>query len=237
MRRREFNQAGAGAIGALLLAAVSQAHALSLADLTGVSNADAGAGLKTLLEKGVVAAVAILGKPDGFLGNPKVRIPLPGYLENVSKLLRNFGQGQRIDELLTAINRAAEAAVPFGKDLLVDAVRRMNVDDAKRILTGADNSVTAFFAEKTRPALTEKFLPVVHQATEKVSLADKYNDYAGKAASFGLLKPEQTNLQQYVTAKTLDGLYQIIGEEEKKIRQDPLASGSAVLRKIFGNGQ
>jgi hypothetical protein len=234
MRRREFNQAGAGAFGALVLAAVSQAHALSLGELTGVSNTDAGNGLKTILEKGVTAAVASLGKTDGFLGNPKVRIPLPGYLEDVSKLLRTFGQGQRIDELVTAINRAAEAAVPMGKDLLVGAVRSMNVDDAKQILSGGDNAVTTFFAGKTRLPLSEKFLPIVNQATDKVSLAAKYNDYAGNAAGFGLVKPADANLQQYITGKALDGLYQIIGEEEKKIRQDPAASASAVLRKIFG---
>ena len=118
MQRRKFNQAGAGTLGALILATYSQAHALSLGDLGGVTNAEASSGLKTALEKGALAAVALLGKEDGFLGNPKVRIPLPGYLEDASNLLRNFGQGKRIDELLTAINRAAEAAVPMGKDLL-----------------------------------------------------------------------------------------------------------------------
>ena len=232
MRRRNFNQASASALGLLIWATCRQAQALSLGDL---SNADAGKGLKTALEKGVIAAVALLGRTDGFLGNPKVRIPLPGYLEDASKLLRNFGQGPRIDELVTAINRAAEAAVPMGKDLLVSAVRDMNVNDAKNILSGGDTSVTNFFAEKTRAALGLKFLPAVTQATEKVGLANKYNEFAGKAANFGLVKKEDANLQQYVTGKTLDGLYLIIGEEEKKIRQNPVGTGSAILQKVFGS--
>lgn len=231
MQRRNFNQAGASAVGLLMLAAYRHAHALSIGDL---SNAEAASGLKTALEKGALVAVALLGKPDGFLGNPKVRIPLPGYLEDASKLLKNFGQGQRIDELVTAINRAAESAVPMGKDLLVGAVRSMNVNDAKNILSGGDTSVTAFFAEKTRIALGVKFLPVVNQATEKIGLASKYNDFAGKAAGFGLVKKEDANLQQYVTSKALDGLYLVIGEEEKKIRQDPVGTGSAILQKVFG---
>lgn len=231
MQRRNFNQAGVSALGALLLATYQQAHALSLGDLT---HAEAISGLKATLEKGALAAVALLGKTDGFLGNPKVRIPLPGYLEDASKLLRNFGQGKRIDELVTAINRAAEAAVPMGKDLLVNAVRSMNVNDAKNIFQGGETSVTSFFAEKTRAPLGIKFLPVVTQATENVGLANKYNEFAGKAAGYGLVKKEDANIQQYVTGKSLDGLYLIIGEEEKKIRQDPAGTGSAILKKVFG---
>lgn len=231
MQRRNFNQAGVGALGLLILATYHHAHAVSLGSL---SNADASNGLKTALEKGVLAAVALLGKTDGFLGNPKVRIPLPGYLEDAAKLLKNFGQGKRIDELTKAINRAAESAVPMGKNLLVSAVRSMNVNDAKNILTGGDNSVTTFFADKTRGPLGIKFLPVVTQATEKVGLANKYNEFAGKAASFGLVKKEDANIQQYVTGNTLDGLYLTIGDEERKLRQNPLGSGSAILQKVFG---
>jgi len=231
MQRRNFNQAGASALGLLILTAYRQAHALSLGDLT---NAEASSGLKTALEKGAMAAVSLLGRTDGFLGNPKVRIPLPGYLEDASRLLKNFGQGRRIDELVTSINRAAEAAVPMGKDLLVGAVRSMNVNDAKNILQGGDTSVTAFFAEKTRAPLGVKFLPVVTQATDKVGLARQYNEFAGKAAGFGLISQQDANIQQYVTGKTLDGLFLMIGEEEKKIRQDPVGSGSAILQKVFG---
>jgi hypothetical protein len=235
MQRRNFNQAGLSALGILVLATYEHAHALSLSDLGGISNAEAGSGLKTALEKGAIAAVGLLGKPDGFLGNPKVRIPLPGYLEDAAKLLRNFGQGKRIDELVTSMNRAAETAVPMARDMLVSAVKAMNVTDAKNILTGGETSVTSFFSEKTRSPLGVKFLPVVTQATEKVGLATKYNEFASKAAGFGLVKKENANIQQYVTGKSLDGLYLTIGEEEKKIRQNPAAAGSAILQKVFGS--
>ena len=231
MLRRHFHHAGAAALTALLLAATRQAQALSLGDMT---NADASSGLKAALGQGAQAAVALLGRPDGFLGNPKVRIGLPGSLDDAAKLLKTFGQGQRIDELLTAINRAAETAVPMGQDLLVGAVQSMTVTDAKNILTGGDTSVTQFFADKTRAPLGQRFLPVVNQATEKVNLAQSYNAFAGKAASFGLLRKEDANLGQYVTGKTLDGLYLVIGEEEKKIRQNPMGSASAIVQKVFG---
>lgn len=231
MLRRDFHRAGASALGVLLLATYQQAQALSLGDL---SSADATSGLKAALGKGAEVAVALLGQQNGFLGNPKVRIGLPGYLEDAAKIMKTLGQGKRIDELLTSMNRAAEAAVPMGKDLLVNAVQTMSVTDAKNILTGGNTSITTFFAEKTRLPLGERFLPVVNQATEKVGLTQTYNAFASKAASLGVLKKEDANLSQYVTSKTLDGLYLMIGEEEKKIRQDPVGSGSAIIQKVFG---
>lgn len=232
MQRRQFHHAGLCTAGALLLGAWQQAHALSLADLSG---ADAQSGIKAALGKGAEAAVALLGQPGGFLDNPQVRIGLPGQLHDAARLLRKVGQGRRIDELVTTINRAAEAAVPMGKDLLVGAVQSMTVTDAKNILTGGDTSVTRFFADKTREPLGVRFLPVVDQATEKVGLTQQYNSFAGRAANFGLMKKEDANLAQYVTGKTLDGLYFMIGEEERKIRQNPAGAGSAILQKVFGS--
>ena len=234
MQRRQFNQASISAIGALLGTTYHHAQALALGDLAGISNSDASAGLKTALEKGALAAVALLGKTDGFFGNDKVRIPLPGYLNDVAGLLKNLGQGKRLDELTLSLNRAAEAAVPMGKTLLVDAVKNMSVTDAKNILAGGETSMTKFFADKTRAPLAVTFLPIVTRATEKVGLLNKYNEFAGKAAGFGLVKKEDANIQQYVTGKSLDGLYLIIGEEEMKIRRDPVGTGSAILKKVFG---
>ena len=231
MDRRQFNSVSATALATLITITHQHALALSLGELT---NADASNGLKAALEKGALAAVGLLGQTDGFLGNDKVRIPLPGFLEDAAKLLRTLGQGKRIDELVTSMNRAAETAVPLAKDMLLGAVKSMNVTDAKNILSGGDTAVTGFFVEKTRVPLGEKFLPVVTHATEKVGLAEKYNQLAGKAAGMGLLKKEDANIQQYVTGKSLDGLYFMIGEEEKKIRQDPVGAGSAILKKVFG---
>lgn len=231
MQRRHFHIVAASGLGWLIVAAQRQAWALSLADL---SDRDATAGIRTALEKGALAAVALLGRTDGFLGNPKVRIPLPAYLEDASKLLTLTGQGKRVDELITGMNRAAEQAVPLGKDLLVGAVKSMSVTDAKNILTGGDDSVTRFFADKTRVPLGEKFLPVVTRTTQKVGLARSYNRVAEKASGLGLIKKEDANIERYVTGKSLDGLYTIIGDEERKIRQDPVGTGNDILKKVFG---
>jgi len=133
------------------------------------------------------------------------------------------------------MNRAAEAAVPEAKTLLVNAVKSMSVEDGRRILTGGDDAATQFFAGKTREPLSVKFLPIVTRATQKVALADKYNAVAGRASSLGLLKKEDANVQRYVTTRALDGLYLMIGEEERKIRQDPIGTGSAILKKVFGS--
>ena len=222
MRRRQFTLATSGLI------LCSQAHAA-------LGMTDAAAGVRAALERGAASAVGLLGKNDGFLANPKVRIPLPGVLEDAAKLLSRLGQKKRVDELITAMNRAAEAAVPEAKQVLVDAVRKLSVEDALGIVRGGSTSVTEFFARKTREPLGVKFLPIVTRATEKVKLAERYNAFAGKAANLGLLKGDDVNLQRHVTAKALDGLYLMIGEEEQRIRADPLKTGSAILRKVFGN--
>ena len=234
MNRRQFSSAASSVLGLATMAAWRQAHALSLGDLTPT---EASQGLKAALERGALAAVGLLGKPGGFLDNPKVRIPLPGFLADAGRVLRAMGRGQQVDELEVAMNRAAEAAVPLAQELLTNAVKSMTVKDAKNILAGGDTSVTDFFAEKTRTPLAARFLPVVTQATQKVGLADKYNRVAGKAAGMGLVKKDDAAIEPYVTRKSLDALYAMIGEEEKKIRQDPASSGSAILRKVFGSMQ
>ncbi|MDT7834275.1 DUF4197 domain-containing protein [Aquabacterium sp. OR-4] len=200
----------------------------------GFSESEAAQGIRSALQRGAELAVASLGKPDGFLGNPLVKIPLPGILHDAAKLLKATGQQKRVDELVTAMNRAAEQAVPKAKTLLVNTAKAVSVEDAIRIVRGGETSVTDYFSGKTRTPLGEQFLPIVTQATEKVSLADKYNAVAGKASQLGLLKGDDTNIQRYVTGKALDGLYRLIGEEEKKIRRDPTGTGSAILKKVFG---
>jgi hypothetical protein len=226
MQRRRFSSVTLAGLGLSLGSPMVQAFSLG--------DADASAGVKAALERGAVAAVGLLGRTDGFLGNALVRIALPGYLNDGVKVLKALGQQKRVDELLTAMNRAAESAVPQAQDLLVSTVRNLSVQDAVRIVKGGDTSVTDFFAGRTRSPLSERFLPIVTQATERVSLAEKYNSVAGKASSLGLVKKEDANIQSYVTRKALDGLYLMIGEEEKKIRRDPVGTGSDILRKVFG---
>jgi hypothetical protein len=224
MRRRQF-------AFALPVLASPLLHAQGLA---GISQLDAAKGLRTALETGALAAVQLLGRPDGFLANPQVHIPLPGVLKDAARLLSAIGMRRQLEELETSMNRAAEAAVPMAKNLLVDAVRKLTVADARQILAGGETSVTQFFAQKTRAPLTVTFLPVVHQATAKVGLVEQYERVAQQAQGMGLLKGEDARVDPYVTRKALDGLYFMIGEEEKKIRRDPVGTGSAVLQKVFG---
>ena len=225
MHRRDF---------AALATFAALAGAARIVRADTLSNADAASGIRAALERGASAAVALLGKPGGFLDNPKVRIPLPGFLNDAAKLLKFTGQQKRVDELVTAMNRAAEAAVPEAKSLLVSAVKSMSVGDARGIVSGGADSVTTFFASKTRAPLGERFLPIVKKETAKVDLAGRFNAVAGKAAGMGLVKGDDANIERYVTGKALDGLYLMIGEEEKKIRSDPVGTGSAILAKVFG---
>ena len=207
------------------------AQALGLNDL---SNKDAVAGLKEALVKGAGNAVGKLGVADGFLGNDKVKIPLPDSLQKVDGMLRKFGMSKYADELVVTMNRAAEAAVPEAKTLLIKAVKEMSVQDAKGILSGGDTAATEYFRGKTSQPLAEKFLPIVQKATTKVKLAEKYNQFAGKATKFGLVDEKQANLESYVTQKTLDGLFVMMAEEEKGIRADPVGQTSKLLSKVFG---
>jgi Protein of unknown function (DUF4197) len=225
MQRRQFTS------HAIVLGAIGFPGAAAALEL---SQADATSGVRAALERGASSAVSLLGRQDGFLGNPKVKIALPSAFDSAAKLLRAAGQGKRVDELVTAMNRAAEAAVPEAKTLLVAAVKSMSVSDAVGIVKGGDNSVTSFFSAKTREPLGVKFLPIVARATERVALAKKYDALAGKAAGLGLVKPQDASLDRYVTGKALDGLYFMIGEEERKIRRDPIGTGSAILKKVFG---
>lgn len=210
---------------------IGQAQAVELADLT---NKEATAGLKDALIQASGAAVGKLGVTDGFFKNPKVKIPLPDSLKKAEKAMRLFGMGKQADDLVLRMNRAAEAAVPEAKVLLVDAVKKMSVQDAKDILTGGDDAATQYFKKSTAAALTAKFLPMVKEATQDVQLAQQYNKFAETGMQYGLVKKDQANLEQYVTQKTLDGLYLMMAEEEKAIRKDPLGASTSLIRKVFG---
>ncbi len=221
----------------LILAASSALFLLSPrvhADLlSSLSSSDATAGIRAALERGAQAAVDLLGKTDGFWGNERVRIPLPDWLVKAEGLFRMLGRKQELDDLHLSINRAAEVAVPEARALLVGAVKSMTVQDAKGILTGGDNSATQYFERKTRDPLAERFLPIVTKVTRKSGLARQYDEVAQKAQSLGLVRGE-VSIEHHVTNKALDGLFLMIGEEEKKIRANPAATGSAILQKVFG---
>jgi hypothetical protein len=213
------------------LGLVHFAYALSLADL---SNQDASAGIKAALNQGALAAVGKLGVQDGFLSNDKVKIKLPKILDQARPILKIAGQGAQLDDLILAMNRAAESAVPLAKPLLVDAVKSMSVNDAKNILTGGDTAVTEFFKQKTAAALAQKFQPIVKKITDKAGLSPKYNTLMGKAQKFGAVSEQEATVEGYVTQRAMDGLFLMIAEEEKAIRKDPIGTGSKVIGKVFG---
>ena len=206
----------------------------ALAGLESITNQDATTGLREALVKGSQVAVEALGKQDGFFGNGKVKIPLPESAQKVEKVMRQFGMGKQADELILTLNRAAEAAMPEAKVLLVDAVKKISVQDAKGILTGGQDSATQYFKRTSSDQLRAKFLPIVKKATEKVKLAQKYDEYAEKGVKFGLVKKEDANLDNYVTQKALDGLFVMVAEEEARIRQNPAEAATSILKKVFG---
>jgi len=217
-----------GCLAALLLSSNATAG------LDDITSAEALRGLRQALTEGSVSAVAKLGVENGFFGNPRVRIPLPPSLQRVERGLRAFGMRREADELVLAMNRAAEAAVPEARKLLTDAVKKMSVQDAKGVLSGGDTAATDYFKRATRPQLTQRFLPIVKNATDRVGLAQQYNALAEQGAALGLVKEDEASIERYVTQKALDGLYFMIGEQEKAFRRDPLGATSSIVRKVFG---
>ena len=213
------------------LAFGAQASAAGIADL---STKDTASGLKEALAKGAEAAVGQLGKTNGFMGDARVRIPLPESARAAEKMMRTLGMKKQADELIETMNRAAEMAVVQARPILTDALKKMSFDDARGILSGGDDAATQYFKRTTSEAIGAKFLPIVKQSTAKVNLAGQYNQYAGQAAKLGLLDKKDADLDRYVTRKAMDGLFLMIAEQEKTIRKDPIGTGSRLLQQVFG---
>jgi len=218
-----------GLCAGLLLSA--SAFALSLGNL---SQSDATGGLKDALTQGAQVAVRQLGVPGGFSNNKEVRIELPGKLGKVASKMKQFGMGAQVEQLETSMNQAAEAAVPQAQTLLVDAVKKMSVSDAKGILSGGKDSATQYLDKSSREQIRAKFLPIVKQATDKVGLAQKYNAFAGQAATLGVVDAKDSNVESYVTEKALDGLFEMIAKQEESIRANPAAAATSLAQKVFG---
>lgn len=192
-------------------------------------------GLKQALEQGAETAVGNLARENGFLGNERVRIPLPDNLQKAGRAMRKIGMGKYVDEFTTSMNRAAEAAVPEAKALLVDAVKNMTVSDAKEILLGSDDAATQYFRRNTESALGEKFKPIVSQSMQKVSLAQAYDRFAGKARKVGLVKESDAHLDDYITRKAMDGLFLMMADQEKEIRAHPLQAIGDLAKRVFSS--
>ncbi|MDR8366769.1 MULTISPECIES: DUF4197 domain-containing protein [Pseudomonas] len=219
----------AGLCAGLMICA--NAMAVSLSDL---SQQDATGGLKDALTQGAQLAVKQLGTPGGFSNNPDVKIELPGKLGKVAKKMKQFGMGDQVDQLETSMNKAAETAVTQAQPILVDAVKKMTVEDAKGILSGGKDSATQYLSKTSREQIRTKFLPIVKQATDQVGLAQQYNAFAGQAATLGALDAKNANIESYVTEQALNGLFEMIGKQEETIRQNPAAAATSLAKKVFG---
>ena len=230
IHRRKFNTFGISA--GILVFGHAHAHAIEFADLTSL---DASKGLKLALEKGAGSAINLLGIENGFMGNDKVRIVLPEPLNKGVKLLKTLGMGKQVDELVLQMNRAAETAVPMAQQWMTRSIQNMSIQDAKTILKGGDTAVTQFFVDKTREPLTLEFMPHVQKVLGHLGVVERFNALAGKLSGMGMLSIDKAHLEGHVTGQTLDGLYYMNGEEEKKIRLNPSKAGSELLSKVFGS--
>ena len=200
-----------------------------------LASEDATRALTQALTQSIEATVDKLGVMNGFLDNPKVKITLPGSLQKAEGLMRSLGISKHADNLIVAVDRAAETATADAKPILLEAMQNMSINDATGILTGGDGSVTKYFRSATAEELSQKFLPIVKNATDQAGLLKRYNEFAGKGMKFGLVPEKHANIENYVTQKTLDGIFLMMAEEEHAIRNDPVGQGNALLQKVFGS--
>jgi len=200
---------------------------------SGVSQGEAVDGLKEALEIGTGNTVQALSRVGGYYDNPKVKIPLPGGVQKFEKILRATGFGSQVDEFELSMNRAAEKAAPKAKALFVDAIKQMTFSDAKKILGGPDNAATSYFQDKTTGRLQQLFKPIVHHSMEKVGVTQSYKAVADEINTIPLAGNYLVDLDSYVTDKSIDGLFIRLAEEEAKIRNDPAARVTDLLKKVF----
>ncbi len=212
---------------------VAQAETSGSDLLAAVSGPEATKALRESLEQGARQAITTLGRENGFFGDPSVKIGLPKNFTRAEKFLRSVGYGQKIDDLILAMNRAAETATPKAQELLLESIRKMSINDAKAVLTGGDNAATEYFRKSTEAKLTETLMPVVKSVIEKSDFASAYNGLAGKLSKFGV-KSDQQTVERYVNKKALDGIYFRIGEEERRLRANPTRYAGSLLGKVFG---
>jgi hypothetical protein len=198
------------------------------------ADGDIAKGLKEALRVGTGNAVRTTSAPGGFLDDPEIHIPLPGQLGSLSKALRGVGMSSQVDQLEVTMNRAAERAAGEAAPVFLDAIGRMSFDDARQILEGEDTAATQYFRRTTSDPLTTRFRPIVESSMKEVGLVQQYDALVGRFTSLPLAKAPSLDLAGYVTQKALDGLFLVVGEEERKIRADPAARTTDLLRQVFG---
>jgi hypothetical protein len=192
-----------------------------------------GQGLKEALQVGTANAVSLTGKTDGYFKNEAIKILLPEKLQSLDRGLRMVGYGPQLDELVMGMNRAAEQAAPAAKQIFWNAIGDMTIDDASHILNGGKTAATDYFKGKTTTSLTTAFRPVVEKSMGQVGVTRQYQDLLGRAKSIPFLDTEAFDLDHYVVGRALDGLFHVVGEQEAKIRTDPAARTTDLLREVF----
>jgi hypothetical protein len=205
-------------------------------NLSGMSLSDdkIAGGLKEALTKSTGTAVASTGHVDGYFKNQAIKILLPGSLQTAGKGLRMMGMGAQLDDLELSMNRAAEQAAPAAKQIFIDAIKQMSFEDARKILSGGNTAATDYFKKTSSTELTHAFTPIVHKSMENVGVITKFNQLAKSSTAGPLLANQNFNLDSYVVGKALDGLFYMLGQEEKQIRTDPAAQSTALLKEVFG---
>jgi hypothetical protein len=202
---------------------------------SGLSDVKIGSGLKEALKIGTENAVGFTGKKDGFFLNQAIKILMPEKLRTFEKGLRAVGYGPQVDEFVLSMNRSAEKATPFAKQIFWDAIGEMTFEDVRKILSGNDTAATDYCKGKTTNRLTDVFKPIVSNAMNEVGVTRQYKELVGRYESIPFVKKESFDLDQYVVTKALDGLFHMVGEEEMKIRKNPTARTTDLLKEVFGS--
>lgn len=191
-------------------------------------------GLKEALSIGTKNAVKNVSRVDGYFGNQVIKILMPEKIQKVADVLRKVGFEKQVDEFVLSMNRAAEKAAPKAASIFIDAIKKMTFDDAKKILDGGDTAATEYFKSKTHEELYNAFRPVVSSSMNEVGTTRAYKDMMSKYESLPFVSKESLDLDHYVTNKAMDGLFYMVGQEEKKIRTDPAARVTDLLKTVFG---
>lgn len=207
---------------------------LGLGNQNNLSDSKIASGLREALQVGATNAVKLTGRPNGYFGNQAIKILMPKNLQPIEKGLRAVGYGPKVDDFILSMNRSAETAAPAAKKIFLDAILAMTFDDARKILSGGDTAATDYFKAKTTDRLTAAFRPVVEKTMNENSVTQQYNALVGQAQSIPFMKSPNLDISQYVVSKALDGLFYTLGQEEKKIRKDPVARTTSLLKEVFG---
>jgi len=229
-------------LGSVLLLLTVPAHAqtdeivkrLGLGNQSVLSSSKIASGLKEALQVGATNAVNLTGKRDGYFGNQVIKILMPKNLRPLEKGLRAVGYGPKVDDFILSMNRSAEAAAPAARKIFVDAILSMSFEDARKILSGGDTAATDYFKNKTTEKLIEAFRPVVEKTMDQNSVTQQYKLLVGQAQSIPFMRSPNMDITNYVVSQALNGLFYMLGQEERKIRTDPAARTTTLLKQVFG---